>query len=278
MKYPRCFTARVRRGTLGEFTDTLARVPPPVCRLIVIPDPQRAALERAISPDRLGTYQNAARATGRDALELYVWDRDVAAGAMADIAVLEVAMRNAMNGALTRRANRPDWYAADIGLDNRSLQAVAKAWGEVPESRRSPGRVVAQLMFGFWRNLLESGGVVGAGPLKRTVNYEDLWRSDLHLAFRGGRAVAKGEGSQFTRTWTLDIVKNVHALRNRAAHHEPLLNGIPIPGENRRITAADGSAACFMLARLLDRDLASWLSSNSRLESARLGGPLTHRL
>lgn len=242
----------------------------------MIPGSQRTALERAISPDRLGTYRGEALATGRDVLDLYVWDRDVAAGAMADIAILEVAMRNAMNDALISRAQRPDWYAADIGLDNRSLQAVAKAWGEVPEPRRTPGRVVAQLMFGFWRNLLESGGVVGAGPLKRTVSYEDIWRSDLRLAFRGGRAVARSEGSQFTRTWTLDIVKDVHALRNRAAHHEPLLNGIPIPGENRRITSAEGLSACSKLAQLLDRDLAAWFAGNSRLAAALLDEPPTN--
>lgn len=239
----------------------------------MIPDTQRAALERAISPDRLGTYQQVGQETGRDPLELYVWDRDVAAGAMADIAILEVAMRNAMNDALERLASRPDWYSTDIGLDNRSLQAVAKAWGEVPATRRTPGRVVAQLMFGFWRNLLESGGDVGAGPLKRAVNYEDIWRGSLHTAFRGGRAIAKAESTQFTRTWTLDIVKEVHALRNRAAHHEPLLNGIPIPGENRRISSADGYTACVKLAQILDRDLAAWFMMNSRLAEARTQEP-----
>jgi hypothetical protein len=235
----------------------------------VIPQSQRGALEKAISPDRLSTYRKVARDTGRDELALYVWDRDVAAGAMADVAILEVALRNAMNECLVLKAGRPDWYCVDIGLDNRSLLAVSKAWNDVPEARRSPGRVVAQLMFGFWRSLLESGGVVGAGPLKRSVAYEDLWRSHLHTAFRGGRATAKDEGARFTRTWTLDVVKDVHALRNRAAHHEPLISGIPVPGENRRITTDEGLAACTRLARLLDRDLAAWFVESSRLAVAQ---------
>lgn len=235
--------------------------------MILLPS-HRSALAHAISPDRLGTYRAAAAQRGHDELALYVWDRDVAAAAIADIAILEVAMRNAMNEALVRLAGRPDWYCADVGLDDRSRDAVTRAWAGVPEARRTSGRVIAQLMFGFWRYLLEAGGDVGKGPLKRSVSYEDLWRSQMHRAFPGGRAVAGAEGAQFTRTWTLAVVKDVHALRNRAAHHEPLLTGIPLPGENRRITIREGLASCLKLAEMLDRDLADWLRLNSRLSQA----------
>lgn len=226
---------------------------------------ERQALIKAISPNRLQTYTTAAAHTGRDVLDLYVWDRDLAAAAMADVAILEVAMRNAMNIALERLAGRPDWYTVDIGLDNRSLKAVAKAWSEVPEARRDSGRVVAQLMFGFWRNLLETGGAVGEGPRKSTTRYEDLWRAEIHAAFPGGRAVAAAQGAHFTRSWTLSVVKEVHALRNRAAHHEPLVNGFPMPGESRRLTGTQGHRACLRLAGLLDRDLATWLAGNTHM-------------
>lgn len=121
------------------------------------------------------------------------------------------------------------------------------------------------MMFGFWRNLLETGGPVGDGPRQRTANYEDLWRAQLRSAFPGGRAVAGVQNVQFTRRWTLGVVKEVHALRNRAAHHEPLVNGYPIPGESRRLTGGDGHAASLRLAGLLDRDLATWLTANSHM-------------
>lgn len=67
------------------------------------------------------------------------------------------------------------------------------------------------------------------------------------------------------RNYALDIVKTVHALRNTVAHHEPLVNGIPLPGENRRITLADAVQACFDLAMIMDRDLYSWLMDNSKM-------------
>lgn len=234
---------------------------------------ERQALIKAISPNRLRTYTTAAAHTGCDVLDLYVWDRDLAAAAMADVAILEVAMRNAMSIALERLAGRPDWYTVDIGLDNRSLKAVAKAWSEVPEARRDPGRVVAQLMFGFWRNLLETGGAVGEGPRKSTTRYEDHWRAEIHAAFPGGRAVAAAQGAHFTRSWTLSLVKEVHALRNRAAHHEPLVNGFPMPGESRRLTGTQGHRACLRLAALLDRDLATWLAGNTHMERVLASRP-----
>lgn len=237
---------------------------------MTVPAAQRAALNRAISPNRLNTYTTAAAARGCDHLDLYIWDRDVAAAAVADIAILEVAMRNAMSDALSRLAGRPDWYSVELGLDDRSLKAVAKAWGEVPLARRTPGRVVAQLMFGFWRNLLEVGGSYGAGPRKQQADYETLWVREISRAFPGGSAEARAEGprARFTRAWTLSVVKEVHALRNRAAHHEPLVNGFPMPGEQRRLTAQQGLDACLKLSRLLDRDFAAWLAGNSRLRDA----------
>ena len=61
------------------------------------------------------------------------------------------------------------------------------------------------------------------------------------------------------------MVKQVHALRNRATHHEPVVNGFPLPGEQRCLSAAQGHQACLQLARLLDRDLATWLSAHSQM-------------
>ncbi|WP_432489325.1 hypothetical protein [Kineococcus sp. SYSU DK018] len=220
---------------------------------------------RAISPDRLTSYQHAAAQRGCDVLELYVWDRDLAAAAVADIAILEVAMRNALSHALAQLAAREDWYATDLGLDNRSTAAITRAWKDLPAAQRTPGRVVAQLMFGFWRNLLEAGGDIGEDPRKVRADYERLWRAQVKNAFPGGRPQACERGAQFTHTWTLAVIKDVHDLRNRAAHHEPLVNGFPLPGEQRRLSAAEGHQACLQLARLLDRDPATWLEANSHM-------------
>ena len=93
-----------------------------------------------------------------------------------------------------------------------------------------------------------------------------LWRKGLDKTFSNGRQYARAVEERWTRKYALDIVKTVHALRNRVAHHEPLVNGIPLPGENRRIALENATQACFALAMILDRDLHAWLMDNSKMK------------
>lgn len=231
--------------------------------------PQHAtALDRAISADRLSTYVRAAAGDRERARALDVWDRDVASAVLADVAIVEVAVRNALNDALTRMQGER-WYVRDIGLDDRSRHKLAMAWRDLPRGRRTPGRVVAQLMLGFWVDLLDSGGTVGREPQQFSVSYEDLWRAGLARAFPGGRVEAVADGGRFTRTWTHDKLRMVQALRNRAALHEPLVNGIPLPGRAQsrlpRISVQDGCEAYLLVLRMIDRDLADWVTRESRV-------------
>lgn len=231
------------------------------------------ALDKAITPVRMSTYMHSAGHDPVFARRLYVWDRDVAVALLADIAILEVALRNALNDQLTS-AYGAHWYHLDIGFDGRTRENLARAWNDLPQGRKTPGHLVARLMFGFWRDLLSAGGYVGKEPQRFPTDYESLWRTVFHHAFPGGRAIASADGAHFTRSWTLETVSVVHAVRNRAAHHEPFISGFPLPGQQTRLNAQQGHVACLKLARLLDRDLASWLDSNSSVPRTLAARPL----
>ncbi|MFJ4026739.1 hypothetical protein ACIPWF_06075 [Paenarthrobacter sp. NPDC089989] len=198
------------------------------------------------------------------ARQLYIWDRDVSAALLADIAIVEVAVRNAMAKQLEIAYGR-FWYTADIGLDGPSRNKLAEAWSKLPQGRRTSGHLIAGLMFGFWKGLLEPGGYVGREPQRFRASHELLWNSCLNRAFRGGRSAATADGVKFTRTWTLGVVTIVHAARNRAAHHEPFVAGFPLPGQQHRLTVQQAHEACLKLARMLDRNLAGWLESTTRV-------------
>lgn len=170
---------------------------------------QKAALNRAISPDRFGTYLAEAGGDLERARDLYVWDRDLSTAILADIAIVEVALRNAINNALTR-SHGTEWYLKDVGFDDRSRRALTRAWRDLPKDSRTPGRVVAQLMLGFWVGLLDSGGYVGSEPQAFKMDYETLWRSTIRTAFRGGRVVASASGGRFSRSWTHEIARSSH--------------------------------------------------------------------
>jgi len=228
--------------------------------------PHTHALQAAITPTRMASYLATAKNDMELAQALYVWDRDVSTALLADVALLEVALRNALNKQLVL-AFGPDWYRQDIGLDDRTRNALALAWKKLPHGKRTLDDLVSRLMFGFWRDLLSAGGYLGREPQRFQCDYEKLWRSALHLAFPGGKAIATAEGGRFTRTWTLEIVSLVHATRNRAAHHEPFITGFPLPGQHSRVTVEHAYAASLKLAGLLDRDLAIALASLSSVPS-----------
>lgn len=246
---------------------------------------QAAALDRAISPDRLATFMRAADNRPTIARKLYLWDRDLSAAIFADIAVVEVSLRNAIDQALAVKYGTRWWEPDGLPLDGRSEGVLGKAWADLPGALRSnpqnhavPGKLVARLMFGFWRDLLDAGGHRGKDPRRVKVDYDQNWRDAIHRAFPGGRVVARECNVSFTRGWVLEQVSLVHALRNRVAHHEPLVRGFPLPGQaSSRRTAEQGYKAYVRVARMVDFHLADWISENSEVPRLLRARPATDR-
>lgn len=277
------------RGQRGEFRGLLrpkvAGMAEPVQDPIVLEAARLArleqALDKAVSSDRMGTYLAAAAGDPARARALYVWDRDVSAALLADIAILEVAVRNAMHAALAAGWSERWYENAALWLDDRSMRQLENAWKDLPSDVKRnrhdvllPGRLVARCMFGFWTNLLDAGSFVGREPRRTATDYEALWRSHLSKAFLGGRAQARASGARYTRSWAHEQLRLVNVVRNRAAHHEPFVNGCPVPGQaSRRLTAQEAHDACLVLARMLDRDLAAWLSGSTRVPSVLAARP-----
>ena len=238
-----------------------------------------AALDRAVTAGRYSTFLRAAGQDPDLARRLYVWDRDLATAVMADIAIVEVGLRNAMHRALSSTYTAR-WYQT-LDLDTRCERQITTAWASAkksgdlhPGDAQAPDRLVAGCSFGLWVNLLDTGGTVGSEPRKRKIDYETMWRASVHTAFPGGRTEAAAAGKQFTRTWTHGVAKNVNVLRNRVAHHEPIHAGYPLPGQRdattgrpRRITVADGLSHYLTLARMIDRDLADWINAHSTVQT-----------
>jgi Abi-like protein len=178
--------------------------------------PELLTLERRISAERLAPYRAAVASDLRRAVGLYEKNTDISAAFWAVLCDLEILVRNAMHAKLMAwsiaRYGRTAWYldygnifneqtTNDINAARRHLAANGR-----PET---PGRVVAELSFGFWRFLLSS-------------RYErSLWVPCLRGAFPGN----EGRGM---RRDVHDAMRELHLLRNRIAHHEPIHNR-PLP-------------------------------------------------
>jgi hypothetical protein len=170
---------------------------------------QEDELERLITADRLRSYAGRT-GSSTEALRLYEWNMRAAAAVMELTGVVEVFARNALDRELCAWAlsrTGPPWF--DIApLDSRGRADLAKARARASRVGRRPevhGRVIAELRFGFWRYLVESR------------YHTSLWVPGLHRAFPHGPDNLRIRRSEVARR-----LQQLHFVRNRAAHHEPI--------------------------------------------------------
>ena len=178
-------------------------------------------VERWLSVPRFSVYLAAADSDRGRALALYEWNTQLSAALLHDLAHVEVGLRNAYDRARSDRwPGPPHWTLAGetvfapvyrtrgrrrVDINERPRDNLRQAMGNAGGPQARPGKVVAELMFGFWRYLSISGREI------------TLWRPYLHHGFVTGtsRLAVDGPMSRLDR------------LRNRVAHHEPLLTQNP---------------------------------------------------
>jgi hypothetical protein len=248
-KNPGCLRQRRTRGVPSHSIATVAyhQVEPP------------HTLSTLLSVERMGTFTRIAQEEGNVALELYVLDVELASAFMADLALLEVALRNTMNDQLTDKLGL-EWFQKDNLLDERSRSAIKRAWKD-GKCKRSmpPGKLIAQLTLGFWVGLLDAGGPADQPPHDAKRNYEmSLWRPCLRFAF------PNGSGRRSTQH---ELARRVQVLRNRVAHHEPIIGGILLPGTGVRRALPEAHQDILDLMYTIDVDLFTWMTDNSGVPS-----------
>jgi hypothetical protein len=183
-------------------------------------------ITRWISPPRFAPYLHEASGNVRAGVRLYDWNRELSGAVYELLHMFEVALRNAMDeqlcswNARQQRSGGTGHHSSDWLLDpapllvrlTRNGQDIRKAQKHATTSAKSwwPSRpvnhsdVLAQLSLGTWRYLLPN----------KDPGRQLLWNEALHGAFP--RLV--------TRPQTLTAkVHDIHLLRNRVAHLEPLI-------------------------------------------------------
>jgi len=192
-----------------------------------LPPPYSAALlisiERTITRERLKRYLSATAHDLSRALELYEYNVQLSEALYGLLHGLEVAVRNAAHHALTISYGSASWYDSPPtpGFGIPQAGAAGPAWHQyaplspywrdkVDEAKRrpgvgrNPGKVIAELTFGFWVDLLQSR------------NHRSLWVDrKLNAAFPNARGK--------TRSDIHNRLKSIQLLRNRISHHEPVL-------------------------------------------------------
>ena len=173
-------------------------------------------IEYAAAPVRLAAYRTPDD-TDLDTLANYFWNIALSRDLYFALSALEVSMRNSIDHALAIHVGHPDWYHR-IPLLHREANAVTRARETITRSNRAvtPGRMIAELSFGFWTSLLSAG----YGSEAWSTDDADL----VKVAFPG--LGAERQHRRFVHG-RFDAIRQ---LRNRTSHLEPIWQGVVLKG------------------------------------------------
>lgn len=168
------------------------------------------ALEETLSLERFARYLAWAQGDRTRAVELYTLNTRLSETLYIPLQMLEVALRNRIHAVASSVPHgdtdlpwfdRPEYQ---LGTWQREQLDQAKAdlatAGRPPE----PGRIVAALTFSYWTAFLGK-------------EYETLWQQVLH------RIARRPDGRGLRRKDFAAPLGPLRMLRNRIAHHEPIL-------------------------------------------------------
>ncbi len=200
------------------------------------------ALSTAISKERFATYLGIAKGDRRRALQLYAHNAALGSAFHGPLQALEITLRNAVHDVMTSTSGMR-WFDSSQ-LDQPQQDAVTKAKGKLGSGigPHDPGRIVAELSFGFWVALFAK-------------RYEILWRTALYSRFNPAP-----QRRQLHRE-----LNRLLMLRNRIAHHEPIL---------RRNLQSQHDAILWVLG-MLSPKVADWVRHHSRVPDV-LAQPAHH--
>ncbi|WP_438354003.1 hypothetical protein [Microbacterium sp. CJ88] len=210
------------------------------------------ALLTFLTAERLNSYLAATDGDLARAFELYEWNMRASASVMELTSMVEVLVRNALDSRLVSWAETKgveSWF--DIApLDSQGTADIRKARERATQYGRRQevhGRVIAELSLGFWRYLVEGRYLTS------------LWVPSTHAAFP--------HGSTDIRRRQRDVkfrLQQLHFVRNRAAHHEPI---------HQRQLDKD-IAAAFDLADWVGHEPGEWIRATGSLPSVLADRPI----
>lgn len=192
------------------------------------------ALVDVLSADRFSTYQLWANQDDALAERLYSYNVQLSADFYSSLHMLEVALRNMSDKALSA-AHGAAWYDDSAVLrDSYQTKCVQDARTTLQRERKActHGQIIAELNFGFWSSLF--------GP-----NSNHLWQIL--------RPIFKTQGLK--RKVIAQKLRDLRRLRNRIAHYEPIL-AQPL---------TDLHTDVLDLTAWLSVDAAAWITSHSRI-------------
>lgn len=155
-----------------------------------------------LSDKRFGTYLQRAGFNKDYAFELYLYNARLAKAFLFPLQILEVTVRNTINELLIQKFGENYFFNQDFIdiLNEYSEGSLKKAISRAKTNKNCD--IVSTLTFDFWSNLF------------RDEYDRPLWQINLHSIFP----------KHISRKDIKTELESLNHLRNRIAHHEPILD------------------------------------------------------
>ena len=167
-------------------------------------------LPRVISAPRFATYLQAMGNDIESALKLYQWNLEVSAAFIVPLQVCEVSARNGIVDVL-EMVHGQNWPWSNGFI--RTLPSPRHHYNpkndlqSVAQRMPTAGKVVAELKFAFWENMLTRR------------HDQSLWTPHFRTAFpHSDNTIPTYKARRISKP----ALESVRKLRNRIAHHEPI--------------------------------------------------------
>lgn len=158
----------------------------------------------SLTIERLSSYKNTKSSDIESQLSVYAWNSALCAALYPWLSMLEVALRNAMDRALREDKHNDYWFDLPY-FDNQPVDDAKKKILR-QDKEITPGRIIAELNFGYWTSLFST----------RYETKQIIWPRLIKPIFPDlPKSLCIREG----------LSKRIHdlrKLRNRVYHYEPI--------------------------------------------------------
>jgi hypothetical protein len=201
-----------------------------------------SALYPWVSRDRLEAYRPY-KGTDLEMVVNYLFNTALSEALYTSLGFLEVTLRNSLHETIATYYRRSNWYDRPGVLEQYQADDVTKAKRRIAGLGKGvvPGRVVAELNFGFWVSLL-------SGAYDRRF----WWPNQAQLL----KSAFPNIPSNLRQRKTIYARYNsLRELRNRVMHHEPIWNRPTLAQDYQHVYEAIGwiSPDMAVTAQFIDR-------------------------
>lgn len=173
-------------------------------------------IEHILSSERLQKYVVACNGDTRKAMALYRLNLRVSQEMFVIVSCFEVALRNAIDEVLTCRFNA-DWLRDSVSAGGifssvnvgKTRNIISKAYHELQRHNSYvPSKLLSAMEFGVWKYMFSP------------IQYRATGQCLLRVFPNKPRSTAQ---CQYNNTYIFNELDKINSLRNRIAHHEPII-------------------------------------------------------